>query len=256
MQPSISLSDTEVLELAEKVVGHYIRKSIIPLREKEDVQMCMMEKFLLKRNQILSAFKGKSNIHTYCYAVLNRMCLEIIRKESKYWYGMQEEADGNVCEKSGSSLDMVIIEDEIHLLEKILRMFDDEMAKIVLFLKIMYEIRIQEEDILNYTGGGNYDEINTLLDIQGEKLTEMKKFKIMQQIVNLQESKSISPDAVRMWYSKIISRILNRLNGTLQHSAYTKESLGLLLDIMNDTDAEYNVAFSNSYRFGKAIKYA
>ncbi len=256
MQPSISLSDTEVLQMAEKIVGHYIRKSLIPLREKEDVQMCMVEKFLLKRNQILCSFKGKSNVHTYFYAVLNRMCLEIIRKESKYWYGMQEEADGNVSEKSGSSLNRVIIEDEMHLFEKILRMFGDEMAKIVLFLKFMYEIRIQEEDIHNYTRGYDGEEIHKLLDIQGEKLTEMKKFKIMQQIVNLQESKSISPDAVRMWYSKIISHILNRLNGSLQRSSYNKESLGLLLDFMYDTDGEYNAAFSNSQRFRESIKYA
>ena len=79
------VTESNLLLLAEKVVKRYVSKGVVPQRELEDTQMQMVEKFLLKQDKIEERFSGKSNVTTYCIAVLNNMCCEIIRKDLKHW---------------------------------------------------------------------------------------------------------------------------------------------------------------------------
>ncbi|MEA3504402.1 MAG: hypothetical protein U9R32_04310 [Bacteroidota bacterium] len=74
------ISENELLFISAKVVNRYVDKGVIPSREKEDTQMFIVEKFLLKQKIIMRNFSGKAKITTYCISVLNNMCCEVIRK--------------------------------------------------------------------------------------------------------------------------------------------------------------------------------
>lgn len=227
------LEENTMLEFADRVVNRYIYSSSIPSKDKEDVMMSIVEKFLSKETQIREKFTGKSSYKTYCLAVMNRMCCEIIRKELKHWKS-SDEHPSNSCESDTLNIsESVIIQDEINLLKKILLMFEHERPKLILFLKILYDFKVAESDLSEYCI--NHDEYNISQFIQNKRLqilTKSEKYLLLREIVFRCEHKSVSPDALRMWFNGKLDRILNRLNGTFQRSKYDRESFALLLEYM------------------------
>jgi DNA-directed RNA polymerase specialized sigma24 family protein len=233
------LTERDLLEYAEKVVNRYVITGVVPEKDREDVQMSMVEKFLSKKERIFSAFEGKSRVKTYCFAVLNRMCCEIIRKELRHWKNKEEEEPEPGVQDFSSSSSQVVIEAEIKLLDKVLLMFDDEKPKVILFLKYFFEIPITELDARAYLK--EYYEPETLEFLTGnEKLTDSRKYQMLQHIVAIREERDIKPDAIRMWINKTIQHIIARLNCTIQRSNYTKESLGILMEYMYTRQTNQN----------------
>ncbi len=225
------LSNELLLDYASKVVLHYVNKGSISNSDKDDVKMSIVEKFLAKKDKILAAFQGKSTITTYCYAVLNRMCCEIIRKDIRENNKHQNSDYEQIYPLYNSISKNIFIEDEIKILEKIFLSFNDEKSKVILFLKFIYDIPILETDVQNYFGKMDSQLKGILLNNKGD-LPASEKYIILQEIVNFCEGKHISSDAVRMWHKKVITRIIERLNGTIQRSNFNKESLGILMEYM------------------------
>ena len=223
--------EKKLLEYANRVVTHYVTKGAIAGSDKEDVQMSIVEKFLVKKDRIMSAFQGKSELKTYCIAVLNRMCCEVIRSEVRKDTNYQQYAQDKPFPVYINAANRAVIEDEVKLLEKILVLFDDEKSKVVLFLKFMYDIPINEQDINDYYPDLKPD-MKELLMNQAVGLSLSKKNDVLRQLLEQCENKKVSPDAIRMWINKTVSRVIRRLNGTLQRSNYSKESLGILLEYM------------------------
>ncbi len=117
------VTDNELMQLSERVVNRFIANKHIPRREKEDVQMAIVEKFLISKQKISDRFQGKSKATTYCIAILNRMCLEIIRKDIKHW-NLSEDKHKEIREDNAlNSVDSLIIADEIRLLKNIITFF-------------------------------------------------------------------------------------------------------------------------------------
>ncbi len=226
-----SLPEKDLMEYAEKVVTKYVNSGVVPARYREDVQMSMVEKFLSKKEQIFSAFEGKSKVKTYCFAVLNRMCCEIIRKELRHWKNKDEEEPAPSFHDFSCSSSQVVIDAEIKLLDKILLMFDDEKPKVVFFLKYFFDIPVTEFDARAYLKEYFEPEIMDFLSGQ-EKNTDTRKYQVLQHIVTIRDEKDVKPDAIRMWLNKTVHHIIARLNGTIQRSNYTKESLGILMEYM------------------------
>jgi len=113
------VADIELMKLAKKVADAYAYRGSIPFREKDDVAMSVLEKFLSKKDKINKNFKGNSKYTTYCIAVLNRMCLEIIRKDIKHWNISEDYASQNEKEYEISSSQKLIIKDEVNYLRKL-----------------------------------------------------------------------------------------------------------------------------------------
>jgi len=222
------LNESKLLILADKVVNRYINKGVIPSREKEDTQMLIVEKFILKQEIIQKNYSEKSNITTYCISVLNNMCCEIIRKDLKYWKNELEEIPEKQENHGLNTMKNIIIQDEIKYLDKILNLFGSEKHKIRLALCYYYMIQIQKQDIINYAKNSNatIKELNPNTKInKSEKLNNLAIF------VNSVENKNIKPDAIRMWLNKIINIIIDRLNSPFNRANYNKESFLILYEL-------------------------
>lgn len=224
-----------IMNLADKVVSRYTYKKIIPLKEQEDVKQEIIHKYLQKKEGIQSSFQGKAKVSTYITAVLNRMCCEIIRAQKKTWYQVQ---DMDVFPKELlKSRDLnndqnYIIKNELDYLDKVLITFHSEKAKLVLFLKIYYQLKIVENDILAYTQNKDkFDHVKLCIDRQSS--TQRELFEIMAEIQEFVEGKSVKADAIRMWLVKKIDQIICRMNNTYQRSYYSRESLQLLFEFEN-----------------------
>lgn len=228
----------EIVAMCEGIVLKYIGRKVIPHREKEDVVMAVMEKFLDQRSKIDSNFQGKSKVSTYYVAVLNRMCCEIIRKEQKHWFSIQEkDADTfsfwNEQTKSYDTEKAFIIKEEMIRLTIILKMFVDEYPKLVVFLKQYFNIPIKNGDIELFEKTHQPALRNILTGLHSESKGEA--FENMAKILHIVENKKVGADAVRMWLNKKTDAILNRMNinGLYQ---YNKETLGILLEMISKQD--------------------
>ncbi|MFW5757297.1 MAG: hypothetical protein ACOCUQ_02065 [Bacteroidota bacterium] len=222
----------EIKDIASKVVTRYILRSAIPEREKEDVIMTILEKFLQQKEKIDHNFEGKSKKTTYYIAIMNRMCCEIIRKEKKHWYpvddDMQEIENYKPIHYTSDTEKNLIIKEEVKRLANAMLFFNGQGSKINLFVKYYFHIALDECDIKNYSG----DKFLQVRDVLTEDRPKNKSdlFEKLAFITNLVEHKNVKGDAVRMWINKQLDVILKRINmnGIYNH---TRESLQILMEL-------------------------
>ncbi len=229
----------DVMQWAKVVVSRYVSKGVIPNREQEDVEMAIVEKFLRQQEKIDQSFKGNSKLSTFYIAVINKMCCEVVRKESRHWYTVSDDIQavdrlGN-ADSSIESDKKLAISYEIKRLTDVMLFFNGDRAKINLCLKIYFDIDVKEWEIREYKGINNSDIIRVLN--RSKEMSKAEKYDFMAEIINNAEQKNTKGDAVRMWLEKKIQTILLRMNN-LHESNHDKESLGILL--------EYKEGFSYS----------
>lgn len=222
------LSKDDIVPLACKVVDRYVYKRVIPEREREDAQMSVAEKFLLKYDQIKSTYSGKASVNTYCVAVMNRMCCEVIRKEVKNWNVLSDDETESTAHDI-SSADRTVILDEVNLLKSVLLMFDDEHVKLKLFMAYYYQLKLVMQDMADYDVDYIEHRLPALLAVKlGIDKTQI--FKNLSRAVWLAEHKEHKRDAIRMWLNKRMHQIIVRLNGDCKRAGYDKETLRLLYE--------------------------
>ena len=223
------ISDNQLLELAQKVVQRYVASGSIPDKEQEDIQMGIVEKFLQKHDHIQKAFSGKAKASTYCVAILNKMCCEFIRKEVKQWKQQPTEQIEQGQTSHRNSLEQLVINDEIRLLNKIISLFNDERYKVRLFMAYFYQLIIAELDIECYDRNYKKNNLNQLF----RQIDLKNKGEIYENLaiaVQKSENKKVKSDAVRMWLNKTIDKIIVRLNGPFNRANYDKESTQILFE--------------------------
>jgi len=222
----------EINRIADSVVSRYVARSAIPYREREDVKMAVLEKFLDKKEQILNAFEGKSKLTTYLIAVINRMCCEVIRKEKKHWYAFVDDSDGMYAQKECTTVyetsKKLLFKEEVQRLSNTMQFFNGSCAKVNLFLKLLFNIPITSKDIELYSPDKADMIKEFFIDVDNSKKTEL--FEKMAHAQNIVENKNVGGDAVRIWLTKQIQTILQRLNGN-EMSSHDKESLAVLFEM-------------------------
>lgn len=227
------ITDDKILSIVKSVVGKYVQCKVIPQREFDDVEMSVVEKFYNQKEKIFNAFEGKSKITTYCVAVINRMCCEVIRKESKHWH--------MVVNDEGSLLQMgfntnayeaekeVVLKQEVERLRNLMYFFNDEKAKVILFTKVYFDIPICINDVNEYANS-KAKEVMSILNKEDIKL-KGDTFTCLARVVNLVENKNVGGDAVRIWFTNQTNTLIKRLNGN-GIAQYDKESLSILFEIL------------------------
>lgn len=228
------LNVNDIIKICNMVVQKYINNNIIPLKEKEDIVMSIVEKFWNSKDKINSSFQGKSLITTYYSAIINKMCCELIRKEKKHWYNtIDSEYDDFMTSFKSNAYETeknIILKNEINRLSKSIMLFGKNSHKVNLFIKYYYNIQIYDSDIQNYTIN-NFDFVKRKLKNKpNEKINKAEKFENIASIINFLENKKIKSDAARMWLNKNIQTILSRLNHN-GNSKHNEETLSILLEM-------------------------
>ncbi len=230
----------EVSRISEAVVARYIRRSAIPWREREDVKMEIIEKFIDKKEQIVSSFEGKSKFTTYLTAVINRMCCEVIRKEQKHWYAFVDDTEHKLHQNeyttSTETAKALLFREEVKRLTNTLLFFNGHSAKVNLFLKLYFNISVKSIDVELYNAEKVHDIMKLLSDIHSVSKTEL--FEIMARVQELAENKKVGGDAVRMWLNKQIDVVLKRLNNN-DICKHNKESLAILFEMREHMQLTY-----------------
>lgn len=226
------ISHDQLLTLTRSVVNRYSFKGAIPKRDRDDVTMTIVEKFLSSEKKITESFKGDSKITTYCIAILNRMCCEVIRKDFKRWKEVQEIENINPPDIPTHHFDAsknTIIQSELKRFKQLLEFTNNEQYKIILFLKFIMNVEFTKNDVKLYFPE---DYINIFENLNNNKNESLgNKYKLLAETTNATEGTKIAGDAIRMWLNKHTSTIIARLNDKGQ-SAYDKETLVILLEYL------------------------
>ena len=181
------ITENELLMLAEKVVDRYVGQGSIPRKEKDDIKMGIVEKFLIKEEKISNSYHGKAKITTYCIAILNRMCCEIIRKDLKHWNEVNEELVLQDTDYTFASKEL-IINDEVDYLNRILLLFDSEKDKINVSLSHYYNFPVFKYDLEKYSKGSVNGTLLSLLN-NSTSVSKADKFNNLSEMVNHVENK-------------------------------------------------------------------
>lgn len=237
-----TFTEQELLPIVKGVVRRYVQRKAIPNREREDVEMEVLEKFLKQKDKIYNAFEGKSKFSTYCIAVINRMCCEVIRKECKQWYLVPDTEDGTKFKEptlnSHDAEKQLLFKLEVNRLQSVLYFFNNDYAKLVLFLKVYFSIPICNDDINSYANSYSEEVRSIIMDEKNS--TKGDVFIRLAGVVNIVEQKEIGGDAVRIWFTNQVNIIIRRLNGN-GIANHDKESLSILLEMLfNDTYRKLN----------------
>ena len=222
------VQENQILEWAGKVVDRFVMKEFIPRRERDDIQMSLVEKFWVKKKELLNRFQGNSKLSTYCIAILNRMCLELIRSQKKNWNLVANEYFA-IEQSLDNPYHVTIIRQEAQTLHRILQLFDDEEAKIRLFSAFSYLLKIREADVASYDTKYKKHKLLRLFLTTGE-ITKSEVFQILSKVEQVVEKKTKQPDAVRMWINKNKKTSIRRLNLNHGKKVYNNESYQLLFE--------------------------
>lgn len=223
------ISEEDLLAFASKVVTRYVYQGTIPEREKEDVVMSVVQRFWEKKEKIIASFSGEAKRSTYCIAVLNRMCCEVIRKELMHWKSRPEEYIGDRGSCGLSSAEALVINDEISLLDIIFRLDAGQMPKKLIFFAYYFHLKPNKKHLANYGVNGYLQKTLTLLNPVNVN-SKGQLFENLALVVNDCEGKSVKPDAVRMWLNKAMDKIIDRLNGPFGRANYDREAFRTLFE--------------------------
>lgn len=233
-----AFSIEKVYRITRSVVGRMLMRRAIPYREREDTEQELMRKFIEKQDKIINAFQGNANFDTYLTAILYRMCCEVIRSDVKNWDHVKSDDPSYFFSKekySGSMENRLIIDNESEYLKKVLQLFDDEQASIVLFLKVLFGVSVSPEDLENYDSNYKRKGIDRLL-LNRSFENNQDVYKALAKTVECSENRKVGGDAVRIWLNKRMDQIINRLNGTIQRSNYDRKSFRILFDYTYSKD--------------------
>ncbi|MCF8294964.1 MAG: hypothetical protein K9I34_02775 [Bacteroidales bacterium] len=230
-----AITDEELLTLARKVVSSYVTKKSIPHREEADVTMAIIEKFLIKKTVILGRFKGESKFSTYCFAVLNRMCCEVIRNQQKSW-NLSEKQDIPELADTLSQTDLLLIKEEIKLLHRIFFLFGSEKHKIKLFFAFFYQLQVLETHLESYDAKYKIHLLEEIF-LKDHEFSKGEMYQILAEVIKVVENKEMKPDAVRMWMNKCRTTIIERLNANAYYCAYDSDSFQALFEYCLHSEA-------------------
>lgn len=222
----------DLIQIAHTVVGKYVARGAIPVRDKEDVAMNIVEKFLSGEDKINKAYKGDAKVSTYCIAIANRMCCEIIRKDYRQWQQVQPDSDDITYNKGTSYYETeknAVINSELKRLQYILDYFNEEKSKTIVFLKFIMGITIKKEEVQALSQKQHFELFN---EFQRNKDAALSvRYNKLAEIVKQHEGSNVKGDAVRMWLNKKIDTIISRLNAN-GFSQYDRESVGILFEML------------------------
>ena len=229
-------SDPEALvlkyqETVEIIVKKYIQSGLFTATEFEDTVQDILAALLVRIPAMQSQYNGTSLFKTYFSVIVRNICLKKYREDRKEVDIVKEDVAGvaeqNVLENKD------IIEHEVRRFKTILSLYHKQRPKLLLCLKLYYKIPITPEDIRLWYPACNDDDHALLLKHFGSSFHHMRDivvYELVTPIMNRNERKSNSVDALRKWTDSKVRDIIEVLNGDPKKANYTTETLKILVD--------------------------
>lgn len=211
------------------IVRSLAYQGYLPKREMADLVQDVNRKLLERFPRIRSQYNGKCLFRTYFSVVVRNLCLEEFRRmrivaEPKT--EVYEQASGE------SAADNLIIIQEFQRLQRALNLFTGERPALWTAIRFMADLPVSAEHLSGFEmdpGLEIREKLATELN-SGANLQKREKMEVLSRVFNRLEKKNRAPDAIRKWYSSRLEELLGLMNGNPPHSAYSAETLHLLIE--------------------------
>jgi len=233
-------------ETIEIIVNKYIRSGLFSIHERDDIIQTINVQLLdTKIQKVQQHFDNSTKVVTYLSRVIQNLCLEIHRKNSRRpTIDENQELDSLESETSDREyLSEMFIRSELHRLHATFLLYHTKQAKLELCLKLYYRLPLNRDDIL--TLGENVDAavadafVKELRD-HYEDLDDKEVYEKVTPYFNVIENKQNTPDALRKWTNGKIKEIIHLLNAPPANAKYDKETLQILLTKYYENEQKTN----------------
>lgn len=222
-------------EMIRTIVRIQSSKGLIKHGDIDDFVQEINKKLLERMKRIQNQYNHSSQLRTYFSKIILNICLEEMRKGSQVMepqpehYGKSEIADEPV--------DNFLFKQEYERFERVILLLDHKGRKILLLLKMMYDLPVYRKDLVEFSyhiSDSTIDQI--FLDIKAcRNKLKKEKLAVFSKILYLLEGKEVPPDSLRKWYRTYLDECLRLMNGNPVRSSYTEDSLAILIEKMITT---------------------
>ncbi|MGA7161154.1 MAG: sigma-70 family RNA polymerase sigma factor [Bacteroidota bacterium] len=218
-------------ETIKIIVKMYIVRGIFKMSDLDDIIQEVNAALLTKIPAMQSQYNGMSLFKTYFSVIVRNICLKEFARIKREISVGQFDFAGNIV--SPHVDEKIVFEGEVRRFRTILNLYYNQRPKLLLCLKLYYRIPLTQEDIYLWYPNCNTADQSVLLENFGSSFdgkNDAEIYKTITPIMNKNENKSNSDDAVRKWTDSKIHEIVDVLNGSPKRLNYTQETLRTLVD--------------------------
>ncbi len=218
-------------ETIKIIVKKYIEGGMFRASDFEDLVQEINAGLIPKIPSIQAHYNGISLFRTYFSVIVRNMCLRIHRTRDRE-IEIVEEKEGDASGRNEIE-STYLIEDLRRRFRQVLSLYGKHTGKLMFCLKIYHRIPLRNQDVHNWLPHLSSNDRGTLLDRFGvgyESMSDSEIYAILGPIMNREENKANSVDALRKWTDSKIEEIIDVLNGEPKRSSHTKETLKILVD--------------------------
>jgi DNA-directed RNA polymerase specialized sigma24 family protein len=218
-------------EMIGHIVIHFVSSGLFHPSEIDEVVQSVNLDLLLKMPVIRRQYNGTTLLKTYISTIVRNTCLRLKQKQrlSPLSTVLDEEAVADP-ERVDNRL---ILKDAIEQFRLILKMFDRQLPKLLLALKIYYQIPMHRDELVSWYPRSDSTVLNALVTLftrTTDRLTPNRVYQQVAPIINALEGKDNTPDAFRKWSSDKIDEIIDLLNGSSKSRNFDRDSLRELVE--------------------------
>ena len=224
-----------VIRLQPKVEGT-IRKLFptgkLRTEDFKDLVQAVNEKLLGKMPSIQRSYSGRALLSTYISRVLVNICHDIRQSQRHYVDPFGERLVPDPAQDPA----ILGVETSLALdaLKEVLALYYRQRPRLLLFLKIYYDLPISAQDILSSYPACPVDRAETAAReyqaaLGGRTTGEM--YAMIAPLVNQMEGTATNPDGYRKWTWKVLDQMIRLLNRRLDGASLTPETFRDLFEV-------------------------
>ena len=210
----------------------YILAGVFKPSDFEDIVQEVYAALFAKIPAMQSQYNGMSLFKTYFSVIVRNICMKEHAKNHKELKKIEQKEITDFIDRSQVE-EKIVFEHQIQRFRAILSLYDRQRPKLLLCLKLHYRIPLTPEDINPWYPKCSSPDRDILLGKFGKRFDEMDDveiYKILTPLMNKNENKTNSVDAVRKWIDTKIQEIILLLNGNPKKSNYNEDTLKTLVD--------------------------
>jgi RNA polymerase sigma factor (sigma-70 family) len=218
-------------ETVKIIVKKYILAGVFRASDFEDIVQEVNMALLAKIPAMQLQYNGTSLFKTYFSVIVRNICMKEHAKTNREVKIEQKDITGFIDRAHVE--EKIVLEKEIQRFRAILSLYYRQRPKLLLCLKLRYRIPLTPEDINLWNPKCSFSDREMLLENFGsnfDRKDDVEIYKIITPVMNKNEKKSNSIDAVRKWTDSKISEIIQLLNGNPKKMNYNEDTLKTLVD--------------------------
>jgi RNA polymerase sigma factor (sigma-70 family) len=211
------------------IVKHLAYQGYLPKRDINDLVQEVNRKLIERLPKIRDRYNYKSQFKTFFSVVIRNLCLEEFRKIK-----IVAEPQSDLYEQTApeSLTDQLIIHQEYERLQRALRLLGSESHALWIVLRCFADLPVDADDFKGFELENDAGIRNQLAEyVNGTaQLQKQQKMEVLSSVFNQLEQKARTADALRKWASSRLEDLVVLMNGKPPRSAYTIETLYLLIE--------------------------